>query len=468
MEVSRDSKQPKPKSPKRRQSGGILGKLFLLLVLIAVGGATLWWFTGRSPDRNRGGVAPSTASSGSLPPSTGSSASVSPVIRAYKTNGVVVFVTNDVPVVLAPPAVSVTNPAASVPVAPAVSNRTASWPTNYVTPLPQVTNAAPAAPPSAPIVRVFSTNRVDSNALRTAITPTNSAPVVPAMAGMRSVRGTLEAQIALARLGISSGSFDGAIGSQTRAALRAFQMQQGLAQSGELDAATRQKLFIREPVFTNYLVTTADLARLLPVSDTWLGKSQQSRLDYETLLELVSEKSWSHPAQIRLLNPGVNWSNVISGTALVVPFVDRPPARSKAAFVRIQLSAKTLQAFDAQTNLLAHYPCSIAARVEKRPIGELRVEVFADGPDYTWNPEVFPESPESKTITRKIRIPPGPNNPVGTVWIGLDRPGYGIHGTPQPEQVGRTESHGCFRLANWNAEHLLRLIRKGTPVIVLP
>ncbi len=450
-----------------------MGKLFVLLILAAAGGVALWWITGRSSDV-RGVSGPVTPVTVARQAGTSSAGDVvSPVIRAFKTNGVVVFVTNDVPVV-GPRlgAVSTTNVVR--PVAPmAATNRQAAWPTNYTTPLPLITNPPAARAPTEPIVRVFSTNRADSNTLRGAIAPlqapaTNGPTPAAAASAGRPVRGTLEAQIALARLGISSGSFDGAMGSQTRAALRAFQMQQGLAQSGELDTTTRLKLLIREPVMTNFVVSAADLARLLPVSDTWLAKSQQPRLDYETLLEQVAERAWSHPAQIKLLNTGVTWTNVTAGAVLVVPFVEKPAAKTRAAFLRIQLSAKSLQAFDAQTNLLAHFPCSIAARVEKRPVGQLEVKVIADGPNYTWNPEVFPESPESKTITRKLRIPPGPNNPVGTVWIGLDRPGYGIHGTPQPEQVGRTESHGCFRLANWNAEHLLRLTRIGTPVFVLP
>ncbi len=448
----------------------MIGKLFLLLILATAGGVALWWFTGRSADATGrdGGAAPVIVSRRTATSSTFQVSS--PVIRAFKTNGVVVFVTNDVPVVGPKPVAGLPTNAV---VPPPATNRLTAWPSNYTTPLPVIMNPPVSRVPPEPIVRVFSTNRVDSNTLRGAIAPfqapvTNGPMPTVVASGARPVRGTLEAQITLARLGISSGSLDGAMGSQTRAAIRAFQLQQGLAQSGELDSSTRQKLLIWEPVMTNIVVTAADLARLLPVSDTWLGKSQQPRLDHETLLEQVAERAWSHPAQIKLLNPGFNWTNVAAGSVLVVPFVEKPSAKTRAAFLRIQLSAKSLEAFDAQTNLLAHFPCSIAARVEKRPVGELKVQVFADGPDYTWNPEVFPESPESKTITRKLRIPPGPNNPVGTVWIGLDRPGYGIHGTPQPEQVGRTESHGCFRLANWNAEHLLRLTRTGTPVFVLP
>jgi lipoprotein-anchoring transpeptidase ErfK/SrfK len=125
-----------------------------------------------------------------------------------------------------------------------------------------------------------------------------------------------------------------------------------------------------------------------------------------------------------------------------------------------------LEAFDAETNLLVHFPCSIGRLAAKRPAGELHVTTIILDPNYTFDPAVFPESPEAQAVGRKLILPPGPNNPVGVVWIGLDRPGYGIHGTPAPEQVGRTESHGCFRLANWNASYLAQLLWVGIAVSV--
>ncbi len=282
------------------------------------------------------------------------------------------------------------------------------------------------------------------------------------------VQNVFEAQLALARQGISPGSLDGLIGSQTRSALRAFQQKERLPTTGELDATTRERLLLITPPYIAYTVTSYDLARLQPLSRTWLGKSQQTALDYETLLELVSEKSQSHPNLIRQLNPAVDWGNVAPGTSLLVPDVTAADPGVKAAFVIISLSSKVLEAFDQHTNLLAHFPCSIAQRVEKRPIGELRVSVIISNPDYTFDPAVFPESAEALELGRKLVLPPGPNNPVGVAWIGLDKPGYGIHGTPGPEQVGRTESHGCFRLANWNAEYLVRLAWVGMPVWVEP
>lgn len=333
--------------------------------------------------------------------------------------------------------------------------------TNSGLPVTMVTNHAP------PVVgaNVMPTNRPAS------LTATNRIPVMEPVVDSsvypRLPRDTFEVQVALARAGISAGSFDGVVGSQTRAAIRAFQLREGLGESGIADMETKGRLVLNAPVLTNYVIGSNDLARLQPVATTWLGKSQQTALDFESVLEFVAEKGHAHPLLIKRLNPAVNWTNVTVGTEVRLPSVSYPPARGKAAQIIIHLSGKTLRAFDANTNLIAHFPCSIAARVEKRPVGDLHVAVLAPNPNYTFDPEVFPESAEAQKLGRKLILPPGPNNPVGMAWFGLDRPGYGIHGTPSPEQVGRTESHGCFRLANWNAEYLVKLVSVGTPVKVI-
>jgi lipoprotein-anchoring transpeptidase ErfK/SrfK len=282
----------------------------------------------------------------------------------------------------------------------------------------------------------------------------------------RQVETILEAQIALVEQGISPGSIDGVAGSQTTAALIAFQKKRTLVPNGTLDSQTKALLLITQPVMTEYTVTSEDLSRVMPLPKTWLGKSEQSRLDFESILELLGEKALSNPQLIRALNPSVNWNEIASGTKVRLPRVDYPPVAGKAAFLRISLQQCVLEAFDDQTNLLVHFPCSIGRVAAKRPAGELHVTAIALDPNYTFDPAVFPESPEAQTVGRKLILPPGPNNPVGVAWIGLDRPGYGIHGTPSPEQVGRTESHGCFRLANWNASYLAKLVWVGMDVIV--
>ena len=287
--------------------------------------------------------------------------------------------------------------------------------------------------------------------------PTNLFP--------RPVRDVAEAQIALARLDLSSGSVDGRPGPQTTLAVAAFQRSNHLPETGRLDPLTREALRLTRPAFTNYVVTVSDLNRLQPLSQTWAGKAQQTALDYESILELVAEKSRTHPELLRRMNPPEVFLAPAAGTTIIVPDTE-PGESAPCAFIRIALAARTLEVFDAESNLMAHFPCSIAQRVEKRPAGELHVASIAPNPNYTFDPALFPESAEANQLGHKLVLPPGPNNPVGVAWIGLDKPGYGIHGTPLPEQVGRTESHGCFRLANWNAEHLLKIVSLGTPVYV--
>ncbi len=348
--------------------------------------------------------------------------------------------------------------------------------TNAVVPATNLATKPVVLPPptNRTVANRFPTATTNLVTVRTAAPPlfkpsTNVAttPAAPAPVE-RPVKNLLEAQIALARLAISAGPIDGVMGSQTHAAIRAFQSGYEMEATGELDDVTKVTLTISEPIFTNYMITPADLARLRPIPDTWVGKSEAEALEYETILELVAEHYQASHALIKSLNPSVNWTNVSPFTTIKAPNVFRNPPKRKASFIRIALAAKTLEAFDADTNIIAHFPCSIAARVEKRPVGQLTVVTGAENPNYTFDPAVFPESEEARTIDRKLIIPPGPNNPVGAAWITLDKPGYGIHGTPRPDQVGRTESHGCFRLANWNAEYLLKLVSAGTPVYVEP
>lgn len=327
----------------------------------------------------------------------------------------------------------------------------------------------PAARPAIPAAQAVPANVVVATNPASPVVLTNRPLPQAASANIypRPVRNLFEAQVAMVRQGISPGSIDGQLGSQTRSAILAFQEIKHLPLTAKLDEVTRTNLILDEAPLSSYIVTSNDLARLQPVAQTWLGKSQQTALDYETILELVAEKNLAHPNYIVRLNPGINWTNVPPGTAVAVPNVAYPDDSPKAAWITIHLGAKVLEAFDANTNMLVHFPCSIAKRVEKRPVGELHVAVLAPDPNYTFDPDVFPESPEAQQLKRKLILPPGPNNPVGVVWIGLDRPGYGIHGTPKPEDVGRTESHGCFRLANWNARHLLGLVTIGTTVYVM-
>jgi lipoprotein-anchoring transpeptidase ErfK/SrfK len=282
----------------------------------------------------------------------------------------------------------------------------------------------------------------------------------------RPAEDVLEAQIALARQGLCPGSIDGLAGPQTRSAVAAFQRRESLPVSGDLDPATLPRLVLNHAPYTSYSISKEDVARLQPLRATWVGKSQQTALEFETVLEMLAERAHAHPSLIRRLNPTVDWTQTAADTTVRVPAVPEPEPEAKVAFVVVRLAEKTLEAFGTETNLVAHFPCSIAQAVEKRPVGLLRVVVMIPNPNYTFDPAIFSESAEARSLTTKLVLPAGPNNPVGVAWIGLDKPGYGIHGTPNPEQVGHTESHGCFRLANWNAAYLLKLAWIGMPVYV--
>lgn len=287
-------------------------------------------------------------------------------------------------------------------------------------------------------------------------------------AASRPASGVLEAQVELARRGFSSGPIDGVMGPQTEAAVIAFQESQDLTPTGRLDPQTLERLQLSTPALGSYTVTEADVARLRPLGATWTEKSEQPVLDYETVVELVAERFHANPKLIRNLNPGVDVDNAPAGTTLVVPDVERVSVSGKTAHLHLRLADHVLEARDDAGRIVAHFPVSIAQSVEKRPLGELHVTVVVPNPDYTFDPATFPESEEAQAVGRRLRIAPGPNNPVGTGWIGLDRPGYGIHGTPIPEHVGRTESHGCFRLANWDIETLIPLAWVGLPVFIGP
>ncbi len=276
----------------------------------------------------------------------------------------------------------------------------------------------------------------------------------------------LAAQVELSRRGFSGGSLDGVRGLQSATALKAFQKNEGLKETGDLDRATKEVLKLTSPVLTEYVFTVLDLAAVRPVPTTWLGKSELDALRHATALELVAERFRSNPKLILKLNPGLDWERILPGQSLVVPSAEPVIPAVKVARIHVYLAEHILQAVDETGRVLFHCPVSIARNVEKRPVGELHVAVVIPDPNYTFDPEVFPEVPEGKELGRKLIIPPGPNNPVGVAWIGLDRTGYGIHGTPDPEKVGRTESHGCFRLANWDARTLLQLAWVGMPVMV--
>jgi len=273
-------------------------------------------------------------------------------------------------------------------------------------------------------------------------------------------------QVALERIHFSCGFVDGDQGMRTQRMLRAFQASRGLPTTGFLDQATRDAIGEPGEPFLTYTVTADDVDSIMPKPETWIAKSKATRLGYNDIWELLAEKFHCTRAYLKGLNPGV--TTPVAGTEVIGPKV-YPAARiPQAASLRISLSDTSIEALDASGKIIAFFPCSIAKDKAKRPHGLLTVKVVDPHPDYTFDPALFADAAKAEGITHKMVLPPGPRNPVGTTWVGLSLPGYGIHGTPEPENISRTQSHGCFRLANWNAEKVLKMVKVGTPVDVVP
>ena len=312
----------------------------------------------------------------------------------------------------------------------------------------------PAAPPPIPVLRP----------LPPVVQPLPPPPAEPSV----PVDVVFAIQVRLDRAHFSTGGIDGRWGAKSEKALAAWQKKNGQPATGQIDEAVVAALGDTNGILTAYTVAATDHAARRPHPSSWLARSRLDRMGYATIEEMLAEKFHVYRATLRRLNPDVDWPNPPVGAAVVGPDVAAKPLPPLSK-IEIRLEARTLRAYDAHGKLVAHFPCSIAADKAKRPAGEtLRVVVWAENPEYMFDPELFAEDPEAVAIGKKLRIPPGPNNPVGLAWIGLDRPGYGIHGSPAPEDISKTESHGCFRLTNWDALKLVRAVRKDLPVVVRP
>lgn len=273
---------------------------------------------------------------------------------------------------------------------------------------------------------------------------------------------TLALQVQLDRLNLSCNCVDGVWGGRTEIALVTWQTLNNQPVTGVPDASVLQALGGDTNVLMRYTVTEADLANIAPVPEDWGDRAKLTAMTYETIQEMLAEKGHTSQRAVERLNPGVAWPNPPVGAEVVLPDC-RKMRKDRAVSVRIALARMEITAFDRDGKLIALFPCSIARDKARRPSGELRVKAIAPNPTYLYDPQLFQPGGEK---TSKLLIPPGPNNPVGLAWISLSLPGYGMHGTPKPESIGRAESHGCFRLSNWNAVKLLSMVWPGVPVIV--
>ena len=275
--------------------------------------------------------------------------------------------------------------------------------------------------------------------------------------------GVLRAQILLDRAHFSPGEIDGVAGSNHRRALRGYQRALGLDESATLDAQTWASLNASAaPVIVSYTLTAEDVGQSTSrLPKDMMAKAKLKALGYESILEALGERFHASPALLKQLNPGADFTR--AGTRLRVPNVADAAALPKASKLVIDKSESTLAAFDAAGKLIAQFPVSSGSEHDPLPIGEWAIKGVATNPTFHYNPDLFWDADPGHA---KAILPPGPNNPVGTRWIDLSKPHYGLHGTPTPSSIGKTQSHGCVRLTNWDVERLASAVDATVPVVM--
>jgi len=285
------------------------------------------------------------------------------------------------------------------------------------------------------------------------------------------VNETLATQIMLDRIGFSPGEIDGLSGPNLKRALLAFQQTNELSPSGRIDPASWDALTKRangQPPLVKYEVVEADVAGpfVESIPTDLMEQSKLPALGYTSAIEALGEKFHSSPALLRKLNPTASFAS--AGEQIVVPNIAVPdptaPVAGRRPTATIEVSKETsaLTVHDETGHVIFHAPVTSGSEHDPLPLGSWKVKGVRRMPEFNYNPALFWDANPSHA---KARIAPGPNNPVGTVWIDLSKEHYGIHGTPEPGKIGHTQSHGCVRLTNWDAARVAEWARPGTQVI---
>ncbi|MCT7663671.1 L,D-transpeptidase [Shinella kummerowiae] len=268
-------------------------------------------------------------------------------------------------------------------------------------------------------------------------------------------------QVFLDREGFSPGVIDGKKGSNVTKAIEAWQNSTGetLDPNNADDILERLRLS-GGMAFTTYEISAADAAGpyVASIPSDYAEKAALPHLSFTSTIEMLAEKFHMDEAYLKDINPGVDFT--IPGT--IIKVVDTGEKKTgKVAKILADKGRKQVLAYDENGTLIAAYPASIGSADTPSPSGLVTVERIALNPGYTYNPKInFQQGANNKVLT----LQPGPNGPVGTVWIALSKPTYGIHGTPDPSKIGKTQSHGCIRLTNWDATELAKMTSAGVTV----
>ena len=320
---------------------------------------------------------------------------------------------------------------------------------------------APPAPPAPPVAGAEVSVPVATGPLAAAINA--QGPALGDKAALK--RQLVRAQVLLDRLHFSPGVVDGATGSNMRRALAAFQTAEGLPVTSTLDAATWDRLVASSPApaIRGYVIAAEDVAGPFAAPVTpgdYAEMASRKSMTWNSVTESLAERAHMDEALLLAMNPGVDFSK--AGSAIIVADTARSPLPTVASLV-VDKTRKQLRAMDAEGKIVAVYPATIGSSERPAPTGNFSVRAVAPAPNYTFDPGRLTFKAKGGK-TDKLTVQPGPNNPVGSSWIDLSLDTYGIHGTPDPRLIGKTASHGCVRLTNWDAATLAKAVKAGTKV----
>jgi lipoprotein-anchoring transpeptidase ErfK/SrfK len=336
-------------------------------------------------------------------------------------------------------------------------------------PTPRLPAAAAKAAPAAPAAR----NTPPARGFG-AISPEtiNAEPTDDLLADDEGP-GVLRTQVMLDRARFSGGVLNGKAGQNLSKALMFYQEEHGLPSTGRLDRATYDKLVEqvgRIDGAVQYTLTEEDVTG--PYYWVPANVYEQAELPcecYASALEMLNERFHTVTDVLRKLNPSVSWNHLKAGQTLWVPNVEPFDAEhlGKAADIKpivkihIAKSGRYLHALAADGSIVYHFPTTVGSEYDPSPTGKYRISSVQWHPVFHYNPALYSDVPDSRP---RATLPPGPNSPVGVVWIATSKEHVGIHGTPLPHTIGIASSHGCVRLANWDAARLAASIKPGVLV----